>query len=392
MAGVFSTDVTVTFEAAFGDNPLTTGRTWTDISTDVRRFQTDRGRDGFVTRIRTGKATVALDNNAGNYDPSSTMGAFTPDVKPMVPFRISATYTSTDGMKLDTVGRGLGNSLQTSTAVLFTGFIESLPQEWRDGNDAMVTMKATDGIKLWNQLQGAGTPYGPGNIRQMIKDILISRNWPAAWIDGYTAAFDAQPFTPAGSILRSLRLLEDTEDGLLFIQANGEAMFQHRAYRSGLTPSVIFGDGSTELDYTLDMDMVEDDHQIWNKVSVQRRGGTVAQTTSDTGSVDSFMERELSRRGSLHVSDADAATLATALVTRYKDPSLRLDAINFTPRVDPTRMWPVALSFDISTKLTVNRRPPGGNTISLDSFVEGVEHRGSVGKDWTTTFRLSQYA
>jgi len=391
MAGVFSTDITVTFEAAFGDLPFTTGRTWTDITTDVRSFDTSRGRSDFVTRVRAGKANVTLDNNAGNYDPSSTMGAFTPDVKPMVPFRISATYTATDGMKLDSTGRGLGNSLQTGTAPLFTGFLESLPQQWVDGNDAMATVTATDGIKLWNLIRGDGTAYGPGNVRSVIRVLLEDRGWPASWIDGYTAAFTAQAFTPTGSILRSLRRLEDTEDGLLFIQANGEAMFQHRAYRSTLASAATFGDMSTEIEYTLDIDMVEDDHQIWNKASVRRRGGTV-QTHTDTGSVDSFLERDLSRRDTLHTNDADAATLSTALVTRYKDPHLRLDAISFTPRVDPTRMWPIALSFDLSTKLTVKRRPPGGNTITLPSFVEGVEHRGSVGKDWVTTFRLSQYA
>ncbi len=391
MSGVFSTDLSVTVEAAFGDDPFTTGRTWTDITTDVRRFGTNRGRSGFMDRIRTGKATVTLDNNAGNYDPSSTMGAFTPDVKPMVPFRISATYTATDGMKLDSTGRGLGSSLQTGTAPLFTGFIESLPQQWQDGSDAFAALGATDGIKMWNLLKGDGTPYGPTNIRAMIKDILVDRSWPAVWFDGYTAEFDSQSFTPTGAILSSLHKLEDTEDGLLFIQANGEAMFQHRAYRSTLTPAVTFGDKSTEISYTLDMDMVEDDHQIWNKASVTRQGGTV-QTHTDTGSVDSFMERELSRRDTLHVADILALALSSALVTRYKDPHLRLEQLSFTPRVDPTRMWPVALSFDLSQKVTVKRRPPGGNTISLDSFVEGVEHSASVGKDWKTTYRLSQYA
>lgn len=390
MAGIFSTDVTVTVEAAWGDLPLSTGRTWVDISTDVRSIKTNRGRAGFVDRIRTGKATITLDNNAGNYDPSSTSGAFTPDVKPMVPIRISATYTSTGTLQLST-GRGLGRPLQTGTAPLFTGFIESLPQQWKDGNDAQVTLRATDSMKMWNLLHGDGTAYGPGNVNVVIGDILEGAGWPAAWIDGYAASFTAQSVTPTGPILRTLRRLEDTEAGLLFIQANGEAMFQPRTYRTGLTPSAIFGDGSTEIRYILDMDLIEDDHQIWNKASVTRRSGT-EQTDSDTGSVDSYMTHELTVRDSLHDTDTDAATLATALVARYKDPNLRLEQISFTPRTDPTRLWPVALSFDLSTKVTVKRRPPGGNTISLGSYVEGVEHRMSVGRDWVTTFRLSQYA
>ena len=153
-----------------------------------------------------------------------------------------------------------------------------------------------------------------------------------------------------------------------------------------------FGDKSTEIPYTLDFRPVEDDHQIWNKVKVNPRGAETPATTSDTGSIDTYMERELVYNDSLHATTTGAAALATALVARYKDPHLRLERIGLAPRVDPTRLWPAVLSFDLSTKVTVKRRPEYGSTQTFDSYIEGIEHRVDVGKKWETRYRLSQYA
>ena len=309
----------------------------------------------------------------------------------MVPIRISATYTSTDVMNLDTVGQGLGNRLQVGEVPLFTGFATAWAQTYTGGNRPTVNLSVVDGMKTWNLLDGDGQQYGPTDVRHCIAEVLEDRTWPKAWVDGYTAGTAAQSFTAQGSILRSLRQLEDTDNGLLFIQPDGEAMYQHRGYRAGLSVEATFGDTSTELPYRLDFTPVEDDHNIWNKVRVTPRGLT-AQTTSDTGSIDMYVERELVYSDTLHATTTGASDLATALITRYKDPHLRVDSIRVNPRKQPTTLWPVVLSFDLSTKVTVKRRPAFGSTQTLNSFIEGIEHRVSVGKRWETRYRLSQYA
>jgi hypothetical protein len=252
-------------------------------------------------------------------------------------------------------------------------------------------MRVTDGMKLFNFLEGDGTPFGVSNVRQQIKDVIVNAGWPKEWVDGYQSGFDAQVNTPNGSLLRAIRRLEDTDGGMTFIQADGHAMFQASGYRATQTPTVIFGDKSTELPYTLGMDMDYDDHQIWNEVSVTRRGGT-EQVSNSTLSIDAYVKRGLTRSDTLHVSDPFASLLADGLVARYKDPHKRVDKIKVTPRVDPANLWPVVLTYDISQNVTINRRHESGNVDSLDSYIEGVEHDVTVGGKWDTTYRVSQYA
>ena len=390
MPHFFDPDVEIKVEAGFGDNPLSTGRTWTEITADVRGLRTKRGRSQFNSRIRTGKASVVLDNTSSAYDPTAT-GAYSTDIRPMVPIRISATYTSTDVMNLDTVGQGLGNRLQVGEVPLFTGFATAWAQSYTGGNRPTVSLSVVDGMKMWNQLDGDGQQYGPTDVRHCIAEVLEDRTWPKAWITGYTAGTAAQSFTAQGKVLRSLRQLEDTDNGLLFIQPNGEAMFQHRGYRAGLSPVATFGDTSTELPYRLDFTPVIDDTDIWNKVMVTPRDRNTF-TQSSTQSIDLYGERELVLSDTLNARGQGAQDLADALVTRYRNPHLRVNSIRVNPRKQPTTLWPAVLSFDLSTNVTVNRRPAFGSTQSLDSYIEGIEHRVSVGKKWETRYRLSQYA
>lgn len=394
--GKFTTLVDVTVEAAFGDNPLTTGRTWTDITGDVRRIKTDRGRDHFFDRVAVGRADILLNNTGGQYDPSATTGAYWPDVKAMVPVRVTAHTTlagSAGALVLDdgTAGQLDQENVAVSTTAapvpLFTGFAERWDQWFDDGQVPRVRLRAVDAIKLFNLIETDGTRYGPGNVAQQIKSVLVDRGWPTVWFDAYNAEFTAQSHIPNGTVLRALQRLQDTEHGLLFVQADGDVMYQNRGYRSTLSPVATFGDGTGELPYWVDAVFPMDDQQVWNKVTVQRSGGD-EQTQSSQSSIDSYLERELKLRDTLHATDVDALVLAVDLLNWYDEPHVRLERITFNPRQNPTELFPVALTYDISEMVTVNRRP--GRTMTFDRFIEGVEHDIEPGK-WETSFRLSEY-
>ncbi len=381
-------DITITVEAAFGVDPLTASPSYTDITADVRSFTTRRGRDNISDRIRTGKATVILNNNAGDYTPFNTAGANTPDVIPMVPFRISAAYTVSGAFALgdDVDTNGI---LDIGKVPIFTGFVEGWEPVWRDGTDMSTKVTVADGIKLWNQFTVSGG-YGPESIRSALAEMLADLSWPAAWVDGYAGVADTQFHSPKGSALTAMRRLEDTDGGELFIQADGHSMFHPTGYRAGLTVVDTFGDDSGEYRYEHDPEFGFDDHQIWNSISVLRRGGAT-QTVGTAASINSYGRRSLRRSDTLHTSDTAALALANDLKARYSDPTLRVDSFTFVPATDPTNLWPVALSYDVSQKLKVKRIPANGDTINIDVFLEGITH--TVGDmSWETEFTVSQYA
>jgi hypothetical protein len=390
----FTTGVILTVEAAFGSVPLDTTPTWTDISAYVRTLRTDRGRGHSLDRVTAGRGSLLLDNTSGRFDPTYTSGPYYPNVQPMTPLRISVAYTVSDGMKLDTAGRGLGNPLQVGTAPQFTGYAESWNQTWPgDGVDAEVVVSLTDGMKLWNLFRTSGIPYGPDNTRSRIEEMLTDHGWPAEWIDAYAGVREASVTDSDDQpVLSDLQLVEGTEGGMLYVQPDGQAMFQHRNYRASLAAGVTFGDGAGEYPYTPATTIDLDDHQIWNEVRVTSKDG-VSASASDATSISNFGHRVLTYNETLHTTGTAATAHAQSMRDRYKTPVPRLARITIHPQRSPAQLWPVVLSYDLSKKLVVKRRPPAGNLITLNCYIEGVTHEAdATTRQWVTAWRLSQDA
>jgi hypothetical protein len=141
-----------------------------------------------------------------------------------------------------------------------------------------------------------------------------------------------------------------------------------------------------------------DDSQIWNDVRVTADGGTV-QTASDATSQAAYFKRTLAKSG-LWIGDAsgiggatpdeEASNAAQWHLANYKDPALRFKSVTVAGASGDS-VWTQMLSREISNRITVVRRPPGGGAaISAEVFIEAVEHRiGGNIIDWRTTWQLS---
>ena len=93
MATLFD-NVDITVECAFGDTPLDTTPTWTDITADVIRVNISRGRTSEFSNYSPGVATITLDNSDRSYDPEYTSGPYYGDLNPMVQLRVTAQYST----------------------------------------------------------------------------------------------------------------------------------------------------------------------------------------------------------------------------------------------------------------------------------------------------------
>ena len=58
MSVAFNSDVTLTIEIGFDSDPLDTSQTFTDVSTYIREFSIDRGRQHDLADYQTGTASV----------------------------------------------------------------------------------------------------------------------------------------------------------------------------------------------------------------------------------------------------------------------------------------------------------------------------------------------
>lgn len=366
----FNDDVDIAVEVGFGSGPYATSPTWVDITDKVRAITIDRGRSHDLDTVAASTLRVMVDNYTGDFDPTNTSGTYYPDVVPMVPIRVVATYDSTD-------------------YPLFRGMVESWPMRWAD-NDPLVTIEAMDGMKLLNMLNTNGAEVEELSGAR-IGHLLDDAGWPAGWRSLDTGDVTCAAYTPAcSSILTLIRQVTDTEFGSFFIDGAGDAVFQEQTHRAGASSVATFGDTDGEIRYLSDdFALAYDDIQIWNRVEITRVGGaTVA--AENTTSIAAYGERMLSRFDTLHVDDTVATTEATNLLTRYKDPHVRLDTMTVEPMRTPTA-WGTILGLELSDLITVKRRPPAGNTIDIDVFVESIRTTITRDREWRTTFSGTQY-
>lgn len=371
MTVAFNPDVNLTVEISFVSNPYVVSPTYVDVSADVRAFTCFRGRTDELDSIGPGTLTLELDNTSGDYDPTNTGGTHSPNVRPMRQVRIRAVHNSI-------------------TYDIWKGWISSWPQQWPGTTDAIVVAEGFDGLGILGQVytQTAEVQETSG-VR--IGNLLDDAAWPATWRNIATGDITVQAFTPPCSpVLQLIRQVEDTEAGLTFIAGNGDLTFQDGSHRTGATPLAVFGDSGTELRYE-DPIVEYNDEQIWNRVLVHRVGGA-AVASEDATSIATYLERELRLLDTLHISDADATTLATTLRDRFLDPYFKLASITMQPQSrDPANLWPEALGREISDQITVLRRPKqAGNLIDLDVWIEGIRHDVVANeRTWLTTFALS---
>jgi hypothetical protein len=193
------------------------------------------------------------------------------------------------------------------------------------------------------------------------------------------------------TVLDALKEAEAAEQGRMFIAGNGYvtliprlSIFTNSTYS---TSQATFGDGSGESAYS-DIGFSYDDRLIVNRSTVSRQDGATY-TIDDTSSQANYFIRNESI-GALTVDTDDfARQVAAYRVATYAQPSTRIESLQVDARQSPTDLFPKVLTFDVGTRITVNRRPQGvGSVLSKQLLIEGVEHTISADR-WVTRWGLS---
>jgi hypothetical protein len=404
MSIAWDDDVTLTVEMGFGDG-VYDDPSWTDITASVRGFTCIRGKDNAGDATNPGTATMTLDNRDGDFDPAALgFGAYSADIRPMVQTRIRAVYDITGALELDHGSHGqIGDPLQCGTVDLWRGYASGWPQEWPGNVDATVPVVLVDGHKLLNldyvnsESGGVDTVWlGVENTGKRIGHLLDETNWPTAWRHLPVGAARLPGKSYTSTVLAAIREANDIEQGTAHITPSGIFELQSHGERLWRTAQVFFGDDPGEAPYT-DLQLGFDDDQIWNQAEIDIVDGNSYIETIQA-SIDSYGRRVQRQQAvavtfgnSGYAAQLAAQAQAVAITDNYAQPFVRVDEITFMPHLDPTVLWPAALGLDVGSKINVKRRPPAGNTVTVNCYIEGIEHRVIPGEPWETTWRLSQY-
>lgn len=227
--------------------------------------------------------------------------------------------------------------------------------------------------------------------------LLNYAGWTAGRaIDEGLAFLGAAATIARQTLLAAVQDVSSWENGLVFVDSNGNFRFVDRANRFNQNTKWIFGDGDGEIPYETDVEIDFDPKYVYNDVTITKSAGrtltgeTVAGGSSahkkDQGSIASYFTRTLDKTsGVSSISQCEAE--ATWTLENYAQPRPRLARISIKPSANPD-LWPVALGTEIGDRVTVKRRPFGGVEIDLDCYVEQVGHQVKPG-EWRTVFSLS---
>jgi len=352
-----------------------------DITPQVRRVSTRRGRNRLLSQFEAGTATVVLNDPNSDFNPQNTSSPYFGKLFPLRKIRIYAETTL---------------SGSPVTVNLFSGYINSFDTSFYQGTtaDATVTLQCVDGFRLLANVATEIPPVPGATSGQLsgarVDTLLDFADFPTSLML-LTPGQSQMQVDPGGnrSVLQAIQTVEQSEFGAFFMGRDGRATFLDRNTISILADNVVSEYTDTnplpagKFPYT-QVDFAYDDQQILNDVSVQALGGSVY-TATDADSILKYSYKSANRNDLLMLDTSEAEDQARMIVATRKDADIRIDSMSLNLNADVSELNTFNnLRLDIFTTINITKAMPGGSSITKEVFVQGVQHDVTP-LTWNTT-------
>jgi hypothetical protein len=308
-----------------------------------------------------------LADDNGDFSPANISSPYYGKLLPLRKIRIYADYDDGGG---------------TQRYYLYSGYITTYNSTYGLGveDTSKITLQCVDGFRLLNGIAistvaGAGSPQLSGDRLNTLLDVV---SWPESQrdINSGNSLLQADPGTSDRDLLSAIQLVESSEFGGFFLDAEGNATFLSRdtiSQKADETPTV-FADDGTGITYQ-QIEFANDDTLLVNDVTVTRLNSVVPQNVFDQDSIDTYFLHSGKREGILVQTDAEALDQAQTLLVARKDTTDRIDSmtLNLLDSSAPTKIV-AGLNLEIFDLVNVTKTVPGGSTITKELFVQGVQH------------------
>jgi hypothetical protein len=342
-----------------------------DITPQVRRVSTRRGRNRLLSQFEAGTATVILNDPNSDFNPQNTASPYFGKLFPLRKIRIYAETILS------------GNPV---TVNIFSGYINSFDTSFYQGTneDATVTLQCVDGFRLLSNVATEVPPIPGATSGQLsgarIETLLDFADFPTSLMTLTPGQSQMQVDPGANrSVLAAIQTVEQSEFGAFFMGRDGKATFLDRNTISILADNIVSEYSDTtplpagQFPYA-QLDFAYDDQQILNDVSVQALGGSVY-TATDLDSINKYSYKSSNRTDLLMLDTTEAEDQAKMIVATRKDADIRIDSMFLNLNADVSELNTFNnLRLDLFTTINITKAMPGGSSITKEVFVQGVTH------------------
>jgi len=335
------------------------GVTFVDLTSLVESVNIRRGRNRQLDQFNSGTATIAFDNSGQELNPSNTASPYYPFVLPRCPVQILANGTP-----------------------IYTGLITDWNLDYDISNQDMMYASCADNFTvLANQALNAvaTTAQASGTRINTVLDLPEINYQGARSIDTGSSTLGAFNIAQDENCLNYLQLVNTSEQGYLFMSANGTLTFKGRSSVLNPVAGATFNTDGTGLPYQTLINQFGDE-LLYNYIITQSPAGAI-QTTSNAASIALYQSQQYALTNLLNSTTAEVAALGNYLLGKYKDPVLRFTGLSTEMSALSTANQNIVLGLDMTSICTVVKNfvvgTPATETQTL--IVSGISHNITPG-------------
>lgn len=335
------------------------GVTFVDLTSLVESVNITRGRSRQLDQFNAGTAVIAFNNDSQILNPSNTASPYYPFVLPRCPVQI------------------LANGIP-----IYTGLITDWNLDYDISNQDMMYASCSDNFTvLANQALNAVTPsvQATGARINTVLDLAEINYQGARSIDTGSSTLGAFAISQDTNCLNYLQLINTSEQGYLFMSANGTLTFKGRSSVLNPVAGATFNTDGTGLPYQTLINQFGDE-LLYNYIITESDAGA-AQTTSNAASIALYQSQQYALTNLLNSTVAEVAGLGNYLLGKYQNPVLRFTGLSTEMSALSATNQNIIFGLDMTSICTVVKNfvvgTPATETQTL--IVSGVSHNITPG-------------
>ena len=335
------------------------GVTMVDLTYLVESVNITRGRSRQLDQFNAGTATIAFDNASQILNPTNTSSPYYPFVLPRCPVQI------------------LANGIP-----IYTGLVTDWNLDYDISNEDIMYASCSDQFTvLANQSLNAVTPSAESSGTRINTVLSYSEiNYQGARsIDTGSSTLGAYAIAQDTNVLNYLQLVNTSEQGYLFMSANGTLTFKGRSSVLNPVAGATFNTDGTGLPYQTLVNQYGDE-LLYNYIVTQSPAGA-KQTASNATSIALYQSQQYALMDLLNSTTTEVAGLGNYLLGKYQNPVLRFTGLSTQMVALSTANQNIILGLDMTSICTVVKNfvvgTPATETQTL--IVSGISHNITPG-------------